>query len=239
MKVMKGKVGIVLLAMVFTIFAFSLADAKSGYMSTFNSTYPSSPLNGNCAVCHPGGNGSKSNLNAFANEWVKNAKNFKTIESLDSDKDGINNITEINAGTNPGEASIVSVTAPVIGSFTAAPASITSGLSSTLAWTLSGGTPTTLSIDNAVGTVLGSTSKAVSPSATTTYTLTASNSAGSATKSITVTVTPPVPVIGSFTAAPASITSGLSSTLAWTLYLRPVLNAGMDSIRGNPNHLKH
>jgi len=80
------------------------------------------------------------------------------------------------------------VTAPVINSFTATPASIISGQSSTLAWTLSGGAPTTLTIDNGVGSVLGTTSTNVSPSATTTYTLTASNSAGNATRSVAVTV---------------------------------------------------
>ena len=111
------------------------------------------------------------------------------------------------------------VTAPVIGSFTATPTSITSGGSSTLAWTLSGGAPTTLSINNSVGSVLGSTSRSVSPTATTTYTLTATNSAGTVTRTATVTVgaTVAAPVIGSFTATPASITSGQSSTLAWTL----------------------
>ena len=111
------------------------------------------------------------------------------------------------------------VVAPVIGSFAATPASITSGQSSTLAWTLSGGAPTTLSINNSVGSVLNSSSRSVSPTATTTYTLTASNSAGSVTRTVTVTVTPAVvaPLIGSFTATPTSITSGQSSTLAWTL----------------------
>jgi hypothetical protein len=110
------------------------------------------------------------------------------------------------------------VAAPVIGSFTATPASITSGQSSTLAWTLSGGAPTALSINNSVGSVSGS-SRVMSPTATTTYTLTASNSAGSVTRSVTVTVNTAVtlPVIGSFTANPTSITSGQSSTLSWTL----------------------
>ncbi len=111
--------------------------------------------------------------------------------------------------------------APVIDSFTATPASIVMGQSSTLAWTLSGGAPDTLTIDQGVGSVLGTTSKVVSPTTTTTFTLTASNSAGMVTKSVTVTVTSSctvaAPVINSFTATPASIASGQSSTLAWTL----------------------
>ena len=55
---------------------------------------------------------------------------------------------------------------------------------------MSGGAPTTLSIDNGVGGVLSLTSRAVTPSATTTYTLTASNLAGTVTQSVTLTVTP-------------------------------------------------
>ncbi len=77
-------------------------------------------------------------------------------------------------------------TAPVITSFTATPSSITSGGSSTLAWSVSGAT--SLSLDQGVGPVTG-TSIPVSPSATTTYTLTATNAAGSSTAAVTVTVT--------------------------------------------------
>jgi len=59
---------------------------------------------------------------------------------------------------------------PSINSFTASPATINSGQSSTLSWTVSGAT--SLSIDNGVSTVTG-TSRVVAPSATTTYKLTA------------------------------------------------------------------
>ena len=107
--------------------------------------------------------------------------------------------------------------APTISSFTATPASIASGGSSTLAWSVSGAT--SISIDQGVGTVTGAT-RSVSPSATTTYTLTARNASGSTTASATVTVTPapaPAPTISSFTATPASIASGGSSTLAWSV----------------------
>jgi hypothetical protein len=78
--------------------------------------------------------------------------------------------------------------APVITSFAASPASITVGGTSTLAWVVSGAT--TLSIDQGVGAVIG-TSKVVSPvTASTTYTLTATNSGGSVTQAATVTVDP-------------------------------------------------
>ena len=135
-------------------------------------------------------------------------------------------LTASNSGGTVSQSATVTVTpavtAPVINSFTANPTSITPGGSSTLSWSLSGGAPTTLTIDNGVGTCLGLSSKDVTPGATTTYTLTASNSAGSVTKSATVTVSaqPPVltaPVINSFTANPTSITSGGSSTLSWSL----------------------
>ncbi len=77
------------------------------------------------------------------------------------------------------------VSAPVIASFTATPSTITTGASSTLAWSVSGAT--SLSINQGVGTVAGS-STTVSPTSTTTYTLTATNSGGSATATAMVTV---------------------------------------------------
>jgi len=109
------------------------------------------------------------------------------------------------------------IIAPAISSFTASPASITSGSSSTLSWSVSGSSPI-LSINQGVGTVTG-TSRSVSPNSTTTYTLTASNSAGTVTSTVTVTVNAAIiaPAISSFTASPASITSGSSSTLSWSV----------------------
>jgi uncharacterized protein YkwD/chitodextrinase len=76
---------------------------------------------------------------------------------------------------------------PVVGSFTASPASIASGQSSNLTWSVSGATSVTIS--GGVGSVANSGSKTVAPAQTTTYTLTASNSGGSATALTTVTVT--------------------------------------------------
>src|SRR5688500_20331437 len=64
---------------------------------------------------------------------------------------------------------------PVIASFTAAPAKITSDQGTTLSWSVSGAQ--TVSINQGVGIVTGS-SVAVTPTATTTYTLTATNPAG-------------------------------------------------------------
>ncbi len=118
-----------------------------------------------------------------------------------------------------GEAAVTISTLPTppsISSFTATPATITSGQSSTLAWTVSNAT--SLNINNGVGVVIGA-SKAVSPTATMTYTLTATNATGSATATATVTVNPAPqpPSITSFSAMPFTITAGQNSTLNWSV----------------------
>jgi hypothetical protein len=77
---------------------------------------------------------------------------------------------------------------PVISSFTATPASIALGQSTTLAWQVSDATSVQLS--NVLGTLPTSSSSVVLvPAASTTYTLTAANSAGSVQKTTNVTVT--------------------------------------------------
>src|SRR5262249_56193772 len=88
------------------------------------------------------------------------------------------------------------------------------GGSSTFSWAVTGAA--SLSLDNGIGTVTG-TSKVVSPTATTTYTLTATNGGGSVTATARVTVVPPPPTISSFVATPPSITGGQSSTLSWSV----------------------
>ncbi len=108
---------------------------------------------------------------------------------------------------------------PAIDLFTAAPASITSGQSSFLSWSVKDAT--SLRLDPGGINVTGSTSRSVAPTTTTIYTLTATNSVGSVTRNVTVTVggvPPPIlPSIDSFAAAPASITSGQSSLLSWSV----------------------
>ena len=76
---------------------------------------------------------------------------------------------------------------PTITSFTASPASISAGQSTSLRWMVSGAAG--LSIDNGLGGVTG-TNQSVSPVVTTTYTLTATNAASSRTAATTVTVGP-------------------------------------------------
>jgi hypothetical protein len=100
---------------------------------------------------------------------------------------------------------------PAISSFTASPASIAAGSSSSLTGVFSNGTGviTPGNISATSGTAVS-----VSPTATTTYTLTVSGSGGpTVTSTTTVTVTAAPPTITSFTASPTTITAGSSSSL--------------------------
>jgi hypothetical protein len=104
---------------------------------------------------------------------------------------------------------------PTIASFTASPASISAGASTTLNWTTSGATSVTVTPGSFASTA-ATGSVALSPTATTTYTLTATNSTGSVTATAIVTVAQPnLPAISSFTASPSSIALGAISTLSW------------------------
>jgi len=130
----------------------------------------------------------------------------------------------LTAGCMPGGPTIISNQPPVINSFDASPLSISSGGTSTLSWNVAGATA--VSIDQGIGNVALTGSRAVMPSATTVYTLTATNAAGmSATATAQVIVSgapsPPtpavLPVVNSFTASPPGITAGSSATLSWNV----------------------
>lgn len=116
------------------------------------------------------------------------------------------------------------VAAPTISSFSASPASIINGSTTTLSWTTAGATgvaitPGTFASTSAAGSVI------LSPTATTTYTLTASNTTGSVTATVVVTVNQPtLPTISSFTASPTSILLGGISTLSWATSGATTLN---------------
>ncbi len=79
------------------------------------------------------------------------------------------------------------VPSPGIGAFTATPASVLAGQSTTLTWTVTGSSQ--LTVTPAAG-ALGSSSVVVSPTATTSYQLNATNCAGTTTAQTTVTVAP-------------------------------------------------
>jgi peptidoglycan-associated lipoprotein len=88
--------------------------------------------------------------------------------------------------------------APTIAQFSAEPTNIQAGQSATLRWEVSGNA-TSVSIDNAIGTVQNTGNRRVFPTNSTTYTLTASGPGGSVTSSATISVTsappPPPPTV--------------------------------------------
>jgi chitodextrinase len=120
---------------------------------------------------------------------------------------------------------------PAISSFTANPASITAGQTSTLSWNVSGAT--TITIDNSIGSVTGTTSRIVTPAQTTTYTLTAANSAGSSTTKATVTVSAKQGTQPPTTPALVSVIAKTSSEvdLTWTASTDTIGVAGYQILR--------
>lgn len=106
---------------------------------------------------------------------------------------------------------------PTINSFLANPASINTGQQSTLSWNLSNALSATINgtpVNPASGTLT------VAPVATTNYVMEAMGvgCGGSVPSTVTVSVAScPRPQIQSFTASPAGILTGQSSTLAWTI----------------------
>jgi hypothetical protein len=95
-----------LLAIGFVFGALTTAYGSRSYLNTFLTTYPatsSSQLN-SCLLCHTTAAGGGAR-NSYGADFANNGHNFKNIESLDSDKDGFTNISEIVALTFPGDAS--------------------------------------------------------------------------------------------------------------------------------------
>ncbi len=167
---------------------------------------------------------------------VQKSTSLTVSLTIDSSADaGAHSVTVKTAGgtTSAQTLTINAPPGPTIGAFTASPATITSGQSSTLSWT-GIGNAASCSINSGVGAVsCNNASATVNPTTSTTYTLTANGAGGSTTRTATVTVSgtpaPPAspttptsptpaagPTIGSFGASPASITTGQSSTLSWS-----------------------
>src|ERR1039458_5192465 len=134
------------------------------------------------------------------------------------------------AGCTQKTPTLKQVAAPTISSFSASPASIINGTTTTVSWATAGATsvaitPGTFASTSASGSVV------LSPTTTTTYTLTATNTTGSVTATLVVTVTQPtLPTISSFTASPTSITLGGISTLSWTTSGATTLNIAPGSL---------
>jgi hypothetical protein len=103
---------------------------------------------------------------------------------------------------------------PGIGFFTATPAAINSGQTSTLSWSTTNAT--SVSISGVPGTLGLTSSVAVTPTVTTTYTLTATNAISSTTATVTVVVNAAKVTVQSCYATPTNIIAGESATLNWS-----------------------
>lgn len=91
----------------------AVAYALPGDATTFKTLYApkagSKVATAGCLLCHDKAPFTKSGLNPYGKDLAKQAKprtaaSFKAIETLDSDKDGVTNLKEIQAGTLPGDA---------------------------------------------------------------------------------------------------------------------------------------
>ena len=117
-----------------------MAQALSGYATSFKTKYPSSPLSslstvsgqaGNlCTVCHGVSGGARNTYGSnFASSTIGNHTYNAALEAADSDVDGFSNLAEITAGTFPGNAASKpaagDTTAPTVSTFTI-PATATS-----------------------------------------------------------------------------------------------------------------
>lgn len=96
--------GIVLVA--FGMATAAPALATSGFRDAFAARYPNSQtqVNAGCNTCHGGSSG---NLNAYGRDLRQSNAGSRelrlaAIEGVDSDKEGNSNLTEINAGAQPG-----------------------------------------------------------------------------------------------------------------------------------------
>lgn len=93
---MKTVFGLAITVIIFPI----VASAKMPYLQGFKGTYPSSKTASfSCKICHE----SVPKLNYYGIDLQKANHDFRAIEQLDSDGDGVKNIDEINKGTNPGD----------------------------------------------------------------------------------------------------------------------------------------
>jgi len=124
-------------------------------------------------------------------------------------------------GTVTRQVTVTVVQPPAISAFYASPSSIYQGSGSTLAWSVAGAT--TLALDNGIGAVTGTSSRAVSPSGTTTYTLTATATLNgvsvirTAQATLSVSPQPTVPTIQAFTADATTLGAGAGTTLRWSV----------------------
>ena len=149
-----------------------------------------------------------------------------------------------NTATRSVQVSVFDVAA--ITSWTATPDTIIAGQTVTLAWTTTAAASATLTRSDAngmasidlMGKMVAADSVTVTPMIGATYTLVVTDTRGNmATASVTVTVTPAARIV-SFTATPDTITTGGTTTLAWTAqHATSVTMTATDSNGASPVNL--
>lgn len=86
--------------------AFALPKDQTLFKETYAPKDGTALASAGCLVCHAKMPPTKE-LNPYGRDYLgkktRDAAALKAIERLDSDKDGFNNITEIKAGTLPGD----------------------------------------------------------------------------------------------------------------------------------------
>ncbi len=98
----------ILFATVFALVSSSAAFAKMEYKNKFMAFYPDAAakygtgMKAQCTICHEKA-GPMPTLNLYGKAAKAANFDFKSIESLDSDGDGVKNIDEITQGTYPGD----------------------------------------------------------------------------------------------------------------------------------------
>jgi len=100
-------IGSILLVVILVVGNFGIADAKREYTDAFNKYYGTFGVEngttmGSCITCHNQPDG-KGKYNPYGIDYLVNGFNFGAIESLDSDNDGFDNLTEILEDSWPGD----------------------------------------------------------------------------------------------------------------------------------------
>lgn len=87
-----------ILFIVSAISAFAFKSDQRDFLNYYKAQYPNAERIAKCNLCHENG----YDLNQYCIDYIDSDYDFAAIEDLDSDQDGVSNIDEIAAGTNPG-----------------------------------------------------------------------------------------------------------------------------------------
>jgi hypothetical protein len=160
---------------------------------------------------------SVENADTVSIDGIGNVNNSAGTTNVAPTATTVYRITATNSNGSVSETVTVSVTRPDVRIlfFSATPMTVVAGQSSTLSWQTENAEEVEIS---GIGAVAQSGSVTVTPTANTTYVITARNrfSSTTSTSQIAIQVIPaPMPRIVRFTAAPAEIVNGESSSLVW------------------------